>query len=105
MDLRTLARDCREMLKYFVSILMEKKNSSNRPRKRQHLDRKILENGADLFFGINRIVPSKRITRMSQVGKNDDYHHISVAKQTNIVYLRVNKDRHIISELNSQAQV
>ena len=30
-----------------------------------------------------------------------DNHYISVAKQTNIVPLSMNKDRHIISELNS----
>lgn len=30
-----------------------------------------------------------------------DYHYISVAKQTNIVNLSINKDKHIISELNS----
>ena len=30
-----------------------------------------------------------------------DYQYISVAKQTNIVNLSMNKDRHIISELNS----
>lgn len=30
-----------------------------------------------------------------------DYHYISVVKQTNIVNLSMNKDRHIISELNS----
>ena len=30
-----------------------------------------------------------------------DYHYISTAKETNIVNLSVNKDRHIIAELNS----
>ena len=30
-----------------------------------------------------------------------DFHYISVAKQTNIETLSMNKDRHIISELNS----
>ena len=30
-----------------------------------------------------------------------DYYYISVTKQTNIASLSINKDRHIISELNS----
>ena len=42
-----------------------------------------------------------RLKSLRNVAYLIDYHYISVAKQLNTVNLSMNKDRHIISELNS----
>ena len=42
-----------------------------------------------------------RLISLRNIAYLIDYHYISVAKQTNIASLSMNKDRHIISELNS----